>query len=730
MIAGRRGSPVVSLLTLALVLICATALTPVVTPGRWLAVSAVLAAVAVTATAALRRWWRTDVLPSLVVTVAAVWALVVLYAGDAAGERRLPSPAALRDLGGHIRTAIDATYHALPPMAPDRDVELLLVGSILLIALITDLVAVGWGRPAIGGLLACALWAPSVVLRWPPPTVVFVASAMAYLLLLAATTPQGPRQRSRAAVTSVGAAGAVIAACLALTPLVVGMPGWRSLTTPVIGGGVGLDVGPVRLSTDLDLRDSLQSRSQQVMLSYSGDGTNLGPLRLFTTDSFDGRRWQPPGWRSTTPQSAYSTLFPDAVEPTAEPFTVDIVVGNLDDTRLPIPVEPRTVAGVSWGYAAQVDEVIAPAGQSTRGLSYSVQVTPRELTADLLAAAPEPDRAALAEYLQLPQTSGIDRVRALAEEITAGAQTPYHQAAALQRYLRDARNFTYSLEIDPPVSDDAVADFLDSGRGYCVQFATTMTVMARALGIPARLAVGFLPGSYSTTNQNWVVTGELAHAWPELYFPGTGWVRFEPTPAVQTGQAPSWTTGATSGQPENATESSTPSAEASASPSPSASQQAPADGAGGEQAVTAWWVVLGAAVVAVAVLVIRTLPWRRTRRQTTAETAWADVAAAFDAAGVTAMGCTPRTLAIRGAAWLVASGMAEEELRPALVALAGLRDAVESGRYAARPSARPPEALAEDTELVLRAIASATAAQRRAAAVLADSGGTPRGGHG
>ena len=91
-------------------------------------------------------------------------------------------------------------------------------------------------------------------------------------------------------------------------------------------------------------------------------------------------------------------------------------------------------------------------------------------------------------------------------------------------------------------------------RGYCLQFATAMIQMSRARGIPARLVTGFLPGTIGDDGEMKVVAAD-AHAWPELWFPGTGWLRFEPTPGVRSGGAPDWalspvatpTTGPTTG---------------------------------------------------------------------------------------------------------------------------------------------------------------------------------------
>src|SRR5690606_14327556 len=89
----------------------------------------------------------------------------------------------------------------------------------------------------------------------------------------------------------------------------------------------------------------------------------------------------------------------------------------------------------------------------------------------------------------------------------------------------------YSTDIDSGHSTDALVDFLDSRRGYCEQFAGTFAAMARTLGIPARVAVGFTPGDPDpAVADTFVVRGRHAHAWPEVWFPQVGWVPFEPTP--------------------------------------------------------------------------------------------------------------------------------------------------------------------------------------------------------
>jgi hypothetical protein len=119
-------------------------------------------------------------------------------------------------------------------------------------------------------------------------------------------------------------------------------------------------------------------------------------------------------------------------------------------------------------------------------------------------------------------------VTELARTVTAGAATPYDQAVALERYLR---RYPYDLAVAPaPPQQDAVDYFLfDAKTGYCDYYASAMVVLARSLGIPARLATGYATGEYDAEARAFVVHGDDAHSWPELYFPGAGWVPFEPT---------------------------------------------------------------------------------------------------------------------------------------------------------------------------------------------------------
>lgn len=144
----------------------------------------------------------------------------------------------------------------------------------------------------------------------------------------------------------------------------------------------------------------------------------------------------------------------------------------------------------------------------------------------LRSAPPTRDGTLLDSYLALPDTLPL-RVGRLAAEVTAGRTNPYDQARALERYLRQ---FPYTLDLPAPPAGREISDYFlfDLQRGYCDYYATSMVVMARTLGIPARLATGYVTGE-PLSSRRFRVTEAEAHAWPELYFSGIGWLPFEPT---------------------------------------------------------------------------------------------------------------------------------------------------------------------------------------------------------
>ena len=163
------------------------------------------------------------------------------------------------------------------------------------------------------------------------------------------------------------------------------------------------------------------------------------------------------------------------------------------------------------------------------GQSYTVESVLPAYSADELAEVPAEAPVAIAEeYLALPE-SFSPAVRQLAQRVTAGAGSQYDKARRLQDFFRSGE-FEYDLTVERGHSGNALERFLfQTRRGYCEQYAGAYAAMARAVDLPARVAVGFTPGN-PTADGSLSVRGYHGHAWPEVYLQGYGWVPFEPTP--------------------------------------------------------------------------------------------------------------------------------------------------------------------------------------------------------
>jgi hypothetical protein len=123
-------------------------------------------------------------------------------------------------------------------------------------------------------------------------------------------------------------------------------------------------------------------------------------------------------------------------------------------------------------------------------------------------------------------------VRQLAEKVTEGAKTPYDKAVAIKDFLR---GFKYSLTVKPPPNGiDGVDWFLfQEKQGFCTNYASAMVIMLRSVGVPARLAIGYLPGEFDEASGTFIVRAKDYHAWSEVYFPKYGWIAFEPTASTR-----------------------------------------------------------------------------------------------------------------------------------------------------------------------------------------------------
>jgi transglutaminase-like putative cysteine protease len=171
-------------------------------------------------------------------------------------------------------------------------------------------------------------------------------------------------------------------------------------------------------------------------------------------------------------------------------------------------------------------------GAQIAAKTYFVESRLPEASAAQLEAADTDYPAAIRQhYLQLPENLP-ERVRDLALEITATRPNAYDRAEAIQAYLRST--YPYTLDVPAPPLDRDVADYFlfTLKKGYCDYYATAMAVMARSVGLPARLVTGYASGAYDPVTARFIVRRADAHSWVEIYFPGYGWIEFEPTASL------------------------------------------------------------------------------------------------------------------------------------------------------------------------------------------------------
>ena len=257
--------------------------------------------------------------------------------------------------------------------------------------------------------------------------------------------------------------------------------------------------------------------------------------RLITLSEFDGLAWTPaedPDFPAPNGAISSQMLFPPSVSAT-EFVEQRFEMTGLSGRALPAAYQPGALE--IEGDAAddlEFDPKTADLQLQTpieEGLEYTVQSAVPKTSYDVMNSA-EPGSLD-GEYTQTSEVS--PEVRDLLETWTRDAKTPFQQLLAIQTRLR---GFEYSTAVDNVATSDYLRRFLlETRSGYCQQFATAFTVLARLLGMETRVSVGFLPGETSPeAPDEYVVRGTDAHAWPEVYFENLGWIAFEPTPREET----------------------------------------------------------------------------------------------------------------------------------------------------------------------------------------------------
>lgn len=587
-----------ALCAFAATLLAAGSMLPLVDPAAWIVQAAFLLAIQ-SGVGALAR--RVPLPRLLIVTVQFLVTLVMLTVVFARGQALvgfLPGPEAVQRLADLLTAgADDVGRYAIPAPATDG-IRLMLVGGVLLIGLAVDTLAVTFRSAAPAGLPLLALYSVAAGLSGGAGRLWFLLAASGYLILLLAEgrdrisqwgrvfggTGRSPNGLAAGLEMSGGRPLAPVRTGRRIGALALGMAlvvptsalngGW--LAGSGSGSGKGGGGGTISAVNPLvSLQNDLNQPENRQVMSYR---TNSGSpqdfyLRILALDQFTGSEWRPS--RRSLKDVPKRLPNPDGL---AADVAVTEIRSNISASRsyqqtyLPLPYPATEVKiGGHWRYESAGRTLVGDRGQTTRGAQYEVSSLVVQPTADQLAAAGPASAAMRREYTQVPG-SLPKVVKETADRVTKGATTNYERAVKLQNFFALDGRFSYDTSVTSGTGSAAIGRFLKDKRGFCVHFSFTMAAMARTLGIPARVAVGFTPGTGQSDGSMSVGLRD-AHAWPELYFEGIGWTRFEPTPTR--GSAPEYTLpDAPTGGSANP---SRPQASASAAPSaaPSASDSCP-----------------------------------------------------------------------------------------------------------------------------------------------------------
>ncbi len=576
----------------------------------------------------------------------------------------LPTPGSLAALFHTAGQGFSEASRYAPPVPGLRGMVLLAAAGIGIAALLTDLIAVRLGRAALAGLPLLLLFTEpftlSVSRGFVGTTLAFIIGVAGYLALLSsesrdriraweqtdAAAHYAPDTRPLAAAgRRVGTASVLLALCL---PLFI--PGLH--TTRLFGGqpGIGGKGGSGAVAVgfpnpNVQLSQELHATKASTVLTYAS--TRPDYLQIYVLDKLtDKAGWQLFGRPESLVPASPRLPAPPGLTETAgvasqrTRITIASGVGDDELSALPVPYPATSISVKGNVRADRATLMVLDSGVSLSGLTYTVTSLSAAPGTQALSAAPPAAASITSHYLSVP--ADYDPLRGLAQSVVraAGAKTQFEKAVALQNWLA-AGVFKYDLNAPTVLNAAGLTNFLETKKGYCQQFSYAMAVLARLLGIPSRVAYGFTAGTPNGTGTFRVTTHD-AHAWPELFFQGYGWLRFEPTPSGLAGQgtayAPSYSAapGGLTGPPGLATG---PTSSPGAVPTGLASLQGIPpnilqellgnEGLGGTTAVTGRgtvspWEIFGLVVAGLVVLAliapwsarlaVRRLRWRRGRR--------------------------------------------------------------------------------------------------------------------
>ncbi|PPF78732.1 hypothetical protein C5B96_14455 [Subtercola sp. Z020] len=486
--------------------------------------------------------------PPIAALLAWAGAVTALFAPGDAVFGLVPTVGTLDTIRQGLADAGESIAVQSVPADPVQPILLLLALTVGLLAVLADALVFGLRMPALVGLVPAAiLTVPYTVRQQSFDLVLFGVLAATYLLLLfaAARAGVGLRLRESTGIRSGRNGGrALLSAGLAIL-LACFLPGVTPGLTPESFRAPLSAQLPSIYSSGIDpsiqLSQDLRRTNPILSLTYTTTSPTGLYLKLVNLSDFTNGPWQPEGLDGALPlDTGFDTPDGLAADVATQPVTTDVQVTGLRSDWLPVPYPESAVSGLQGDWTVSPGSLtVTGVDTNTTGQDYSVTSLAVQPTAAQLADAGASVPAALQGYLALPR--GISPIiRNTAQQITGGEANAYDKAVALQGYFTGGQ-FEYSVTAPVEGHYDggnfaAVATFLSAKSGYCIHFASAMAVMARTLGIPSRVAIGYHPGGSGSIadegQTTFQVYSDQLHAWPELWFDGIGWLAFEPTPGL------------------------------------------------------------------------------------------------------------------------------------------------------------------------------------------------------
>jgi len=493
---------------------------------------------------------RSPLLAALVSAIGLLWTIGILVFPDTLWHG-LPLGKTVHAIGHNLGRVGHQADVQVAPTPPLRPLFMAALTAVWTAAFSPHALAVRSGSPLLAAAPAAALLAfASVVLEdGPRPgyAVLFLAGVLALLFAdgLRRVRQWGPvrpwtsgladvRRRAVASSTTRGARR-VAFAVVGLALLVPGLlPGINDQPFLKLGANSSGEVNPlVSVSSILKLREPV------ALFTVDTPRENGQYWRWLSLDRFDGDDWtvgdlNVENGRTYGSDASLPLTNPDLPPDTpATTVSATVTIISRPGKWLPMPYEPIDVS--TPGSTLRFDErhtMAVPDQDLAPGFTYRVDSRVVEPSYEQLNRTFDYSGEEYRRNLQLPEDIPPEIVQ-LAKAIVkrADAHTTLEQVLAVQRYLTDPLAFSYDATVSQGGGNGALMNFLfESHRGFCQQFASAMAVLTRALGIPARLAVGFTPGTYDDAIQAFQVSTQNAHVWVEVEFPGFGWIPFEPTP--------------------------------------------------------------------------------------------------------------------------------------------------------------------------------------------------------